>query len=419
MACILKIPTDKSKGVVVFTTQERDNFILGNKGLIKRIESIKNRWRIGLHHNWHDHDFIYNPLFDFSMAGDGDLREKRGRDFKRINLDACNFSPASFSFSNKEKHWDILYVARPVFFKKIPEFFRIIRNLYDKGYFLRVLLICPLIPKGERKIIKSKTVYWNIRKDFERIFTTSERKQFNLLTTDYNDDFPFDLETLSFFYKSSKIFVHSADNERRCRVIGYAHASGMPVVCMTDSASLLPKKDQREPFVFIPKNYDHFAKKIIAALKLFDSKGYNEKLMIDSIKVTSEIYTKDLLKKELNNILSIDGEPALDNESFNFNNLSLRLGRHHGLGHNNNSIGWSLEKFLNYLEKQPREYLKNDIKENDIETFITKYSQFGKISNKINRTINFFYIKSTVVEYFPFVLKLKRFFYHIIRDIKK
>ena len=65
------------------------------------------------------------------------------------------------------------------------------------------------------------------------------------------------------------------------------------------------------------------------------------------------------------------------------------------------------------------EYLKNDIKENDIETFITKYSQFGKISNKINRTINFFYIKSTVVEYFPFVLKLKRFFYYIIRDIKK
>ena len=31
MASIIKIPTEKSKGVVIFTTQDRDNFILGNK----------------------------------------------------------------------------------------------------------------------------------------------------------------------------------------------------------------------------------------------------------------------------------------------------------------------------------------------------------------------------------------------------
>ena len=39
------------------------------------IEAIKDRYLIGLHHNWHDWEFRYDPLFDFSMAGEGDLRE--------------------------------------------------------------------------------------------------------------------------------------------------------------------------------------------------------------------------------------------------------------------------------------------------------------------------------------------------------
>lgn len=413
MACILKIPYSNSKGIVVFTTQERDKFIIGNNSLIKRIELLKSKWKIGLHHNWHDYNFIYNPLFDFSMAGVGDLIEKRDVNFKTINLDACNFSPKSFSFSNQEKHWDILYVARGVFFKKIPDFFKIIRDLYDKGYHLRVLLICPLIPKSKKKLFKPNTFYWNIREDFESIFNEAERKKFNLLTTDYNDEFPFDLETLSYFYKSSKIFVHSADNERRCRVVGYAHAAGMPVVCMKDPASLLQEKHQIEPLVYLAKNYDQFPKKIVEALKFYNSDGYGEKLMSEAIKISSEIYTKDLLIKELNNILSVDGKPGSGIESFNLNNLSSRLGRHHGLGNHDNSIGWSLDKFLNYLEKQPEGNMKKDVKEDDMEIFISKYHQFGKVSNKIKITLNLFLIKSTIAKYFPFLLKLKQIIYGI------
>ena len=44
MATILKAPSlkDGSKGVVVFTTQDRDNFIVGNSKLENRIQNLKN-----------------------------------------------------------------------------------------------------------------------------------------------------------------------------------------------------------------------------------------------------------------------------------------------------------------------------------------------------------------------------------------
>ena len=126
MATILKAPSlkDGSKGIVVFTTQDRDNFIVGDNKLENRIQNLKNDWIIGLHHNWHDHKFKYNPIFDFSFAGEGYLIETNNTPFNKIHLDACNFTPDFFRFSNNEKNWDILYVARAVFFKKIPEFFK-------------------------------------------------------------------------------------------------------------------------------------------------------------------------------------------------------------------------------------------------------------------------------------------------------
>jgi len=149
MACILKVPSKHSKGVVTFTTQERDNVILKDTALGEGIESLKSDWLIGLHHNWHDYYFHYNPLFDFSMAGEGDLKEINNVKFRLLKMDACNFSPACFYPGGTEKFWDILYVARAVTFKNIPEFIEIIRHLYDAAMRCRVLLICAVPPDEE------------------------------------------------------------------------------------------------------------------------------------------------------------------------------------------------------------------------------------------------------------------------------
>src|SRR5438445_662701 len=111
MATILKAPSGSSRGVVVLTTPERDRVIFEQPDARTALEGLKARWVVGLHHNWHDWEFRYEPVFDFSMAGDGDLVEVDGRDVPLVELDACNFVPPYFS-PGGEDFWDVLYVAR-------------------------------------------------------------------------------------------------------------------------------------------------------------------------------------------------------------------------------------------------------------------------------------------------------------------
>jgi hypothetical protein len=372
MACILKVPTLNSKGVVVFTTQDRDKFILNNLEIKNRINSLKHKWSFGLHHNWHDFRFNYDSTFDFSMAGESDLIEINGTNIPLIPLDACNFSPTCFHYSKNQKFWDILYVGKAVNFKKIPEFFNMIRKLYDQGIMYRVLLIAP-IPDECKNNNPGPTVYCNIRNDYDKFFSEEEKNIFTLLTTDYRNPFPFDVSTISQFYKLSKVFVHSADEERRCRVAGYAWACGMPVVSMKSVASLLPKEKQIKPFSYIASRYDDFTDLIVEAVSFVNSDDYNVKSMQPCISETSQDFTQDILKQEL----SIYCNNIDDDFIYNFNNLDIRLGRHHGQGENINSIGWGVDSLLNYLEYRSMDDMLKDIKNIDPERYITKYTQYG------------------------------------------
>jgi hypothetical protein len=51
MACIIKKPSDNSKGVITFTTQERDKVIFPNKDVFEKVISLKEKYVVGLHHN--------------------------------------------------------------------------------------------------------------------------------------------------------------------------------------------------------------------------------------------------------------------------------------------------------------------------------------------------------------------------------
>ncbi len=198
MACLIKAPDGGGKGCVSFTTPERDQVINKDSDVRGAIESLKERYLIGLHHNWHDHAFVYDPLFDFSMAGDGDLIERDGRPFARIPLDACNFAPACFTprQDGLEPFWDVLNVSRAVFFKGIPEFFQAIRTIYDRGRLIRVLHICPVPPPSKNG---THTNLLDIRQRYEAAFSPDERQLFTLLTMEWDYPFPLDLETLAFF----------------------------------------------------------------------------------------------------------------------------------------------------------------------------------------------------------------------------
>jgi glycosyltransferase involved in cell wall biosynthesis len=343
MACILRLPAIDSVGVISFTTQERTQIQL-DRDLSAKLTGLKSNWILGLHHNWHDYNFKYDPLFDFSFAGEGDLNEINGAEFCQIQMDACNFVPEIFRPAENEKFWDILYVARAVYFKRIPEFFLTIRELFDRGNRLRVLFICPVPPYSRSQ---KKTAFYDIRKEYDRMFNEAEKKLFTLLTINYRYPFPFDLDSLAFFYRSSRVFVHTADDERRCRVAAYAWATGMPVVCMDQVASLIPRHLRESPVVYKPETYDQFPEKILEALRPNGSNTANSTVQAAMCEF-NEVKLLERLDIELEALAHSKGLDYVAGKLFG-KNLGLRLGRHHDGVEGTNSFSSNLRTLVDWI----------------------------------------------------------------------
>lgn len=364
MACIVKLPSDQCKGVVTFTTQERDRVILNSSSLQRKIQGLKSRWLVGLHHNWHDFKFRYNPLFDFSMAGESDLREVDGKSFELFPMDAANFVPPAFKPRTEDKFWDILYVARAVYFKNIPEFFETIRALYDRGHKYRVLFICPVPPyqRSERR-----TVFYGIRKVYDKMFSAEEQNLFTLMTIDYRYPFPFDLDSLAYFYRSSKVFVHTAKDERRSRTAAYAWASGLPVVALDPIGSLLPEKLRKAPFFFKSDDFKSFPDAVEKALTSVEGAEFDE--------VVHFFKEDNVVSRFVSNFKSLYERMGLqfDNSGFLTDDLDMRLGTHHDFGQGgNNKIPMHLDQFIDLISSMSNEELQTLSSCKQAEVFLAK-----------------------------------------------
>jgi glycosyltransferase involved in cell wall biosynthesis len=339
MACLIKPHTPSTKGVVSLTTQERDRLVFGFDDVRHLLERAKQRYVIALHHNWHDYSLKYDELFDFHFAGEEDLREVSGRRVPLVPMDACNFSPDCFyPGASEEKFWDVLFVARAVEFKGIPEFFSAVRRLFDTGNMLRVLFICPLPPLSGPGSMR------DVRKLYESKFCGAEQQKFTLLTTDFRYPFPFDLPTLAHFYRASRVFAHSAPDERRCRVAAYAWASGLPVVGMAPVGSVLTPKLRRSPFFFEICSYEEFPVQIVRALDV-------AKTSPDYSAVQAEVASStsiELLEEHLRRLFREFGLPAPVGGGW-MQGLDIRLGRHHGLPAGVNQLEQDISAFLKFL----------------------------------------------------------------------
>ena len=346
MACLLKVPTDEgARGVVVFTTQERDRFLHADPEVAAAVERLKPRWLVGLHHNWHDHAFTYDPLFDFSMAGEGDLVTVDGTEVPLVTLDACNFVPAAFE-PGGTKFWDLLYVAHPVPFKGIPQFLDCLRDLYDAGHDLRVLYVCA-IPSGE--LAADAGFMDNVEDLYLERFSQAERRRFTLLTLRYDYPFPLDLPTLAHFYRSSRCFAHFSPIERRCRVAGYAWAAGLPVVAMASVGSLLPLELRRPPFFYEVADAEAFGDQILAAL---DAVARGDDSTSDDVRrhFATPVTTVEL-RRQLDALAPDTGLAGA--EGWALEDLDIRLGRHHGIPGGPNGIAMAIGDLVAVLAKQP------------------------------------------------------------------
>jgi glycosyltransferase involved in cell wall biosynthesis len=335
MACLLKAPDGERRGCVTLTTPERDLLISPNPQLRTIVEMLKSRYVLGLHHNWHDFTFKYDDLFDFSMAGDGDLIEQDGRPFVHVPIDACNFVPPFFSTSSpRTPFWDVFNVGRAVDFKGIPQFLAAMRQVYDRGVSPRVLFLCS-IGTGEKL-----TGVDDLRLHFERLFSPEERHRFTLMTMDWDYPFPLDLETLAFFYKSSRVFVHPAADERRCRTAAYAWASGIPVVGRNNVASILPPQFRKPPYYFGYEQDEGLADALMRAL---NDDSYCE-MWRD---VAAEFESAPSIERLEGFLQTQDWH--VSTQPISPTALDIRLGRHHRLSAGRNRVDHDLGEFCQYL----------------------------------------------------------------------
>jgi glycosyltransferase involved in cell wall biosynthesis len=358
------VPSDNgAKGVVVFTTPERDRFLREQPELADAVERLKPRWLVGLHHNWHDHAFVYEPLFDFSMAGEGDLITVDGTDVPLVTLDACNFVPADFA-PGGTPFWDVLYVARPVFFKGLPEFLDCVRALFDRGHRLRVLCVCPMPPDDPAA---ADTVLYDLEDRYLDRFTRDERRLFTLLALRYDYPFPLDLPTLAHLYRSSRCFAHFAPDERRCRVAGYAWAAGLPVVAMAPVGSLLPVDLRRPPFFYEVPDYAAFPDSILSALADVQR---DDPSTSDTVR---RHFAADQTTRELRRQLdALDPGAGLSGDTgWALSDLDIRLGRHHGIAVGPNGVDMELGELVGLLLEQP-EAVSDVAHESDPETALAQ-----------------------------------------------
>jgi glycosyltransferase involved in cell wall biosynthesis len=323
MACILKLP-GKGKGAVSFTTQEL-SVIQQSNNTQQKMQAMRVKWASGLHHNWHNYGYGRPAMFDFELAGNGDL----GSFKPAVPMDACNFVPDEFSQNiNTHKHWDILNVARPVAFKRINVMYDVIRQLYDRGVMARVLLLIPT---------DASVDFQNFLEVYMKKFNFDERRLFNLISPTHDYPFTYDTSTIAFLYHSSKIFLHCADQERRCRTVANAMAAGLPTVCSKDPASIIPTPRYKEPYLYLVNNDNEYTKCIIKALKEY--KGPNDP--VDDFVPT---HTVKKIAKHLAPICGAD-EPNL----INGRNLDIRLGRHHGISIGPNKVNYTVDEFIDKL----------------------------------------------------------------------
>jgi glycosyltransferase involved in cell wall biosynthesis len=333
MACLLKTPDRSSKGVVVFTTQERDNVISADPHLHGAIGALKGRWVVGLHHNWHDHGFVRDELYDFSMAGEGDLI---GDPVPLVTLDACNFVPPEFR-PGGDPFWDLLYVARPVFFKGLDHFLDAVRALYDEGRHDRVLCVCPMPPFDPAD---ETTVFYGLEDAYLERFSPEERRLFTLLVIRRDYPFPLDLPTLAHLYRSSRAFAHFAPDERRCRVAAYAWATGLPVAGTEAVGSLLPAELRRRPAFYEVDAENGYAQRIAEALDAPRDPAAHAA----AAEYFSPAGPVRSLAGQLGSLFPGDG--LGDPSAYSTSGLGIRLGRHHGISSGPNRVPMSVAELV-------------------------------------------------------------------------
>ena len=323
MACVLKLPEGKVKGILTFTDGEHTRDILANKTFFEQLAGpLKKRYVVGMHNNRADKNpnFVPDPFFDFYIAGRGDFECPSGASFYQIPMHCSNFGPDAFARGAGcgEPFWDVLTVARNVRFKSLPNVLAVIRKIFDT-HPVRVLAIIP-----HEKLHGVWHGPSDLIQEYLRMFSPAERRLFTLMTPSIDYPFPFDIPTLAFFYRHSKVFLGGSRTERHTRVTAYASATGLPVIAPEQVGALIPEALKRPPGFYAYQTPEEGARAVLTALQRPLTKEEEAQYASQFLARHAIPPFKEELKKLFAH-LSL----AWSDTGWILSDLDIRLGRHH------------------------------------------------------------------------------------------
>jgi len=306
----------KQKGIFVITHKEIDVFN-------NLPQEILNCYYIGVHYG--SAAYLYGArkqaYQDFCMGAQSTVSFV-GEEAFRIPYNSRAFTPSYFSEDKTiPKHWDIINVSRNSHIKRLDDFLKAIRILYDKGNYLNVLLVVPSCHKE-----KPSSHFVDIVKVYNKMFTRKERESFTLMRLSSELGFlGMSASTVAHLYKSSKAFCLLSSSEGESRVIHEALLCGLPVVCYAGltggGRDYLNKTNSCQ--------FTDYSKIHISLADVSERTGKD--LFVDTEKLSSELSeTKTIpkLKKLFSELYARNGD-FFDGQLINLDELNLRLPAHY------------------------------------------------------------------------------------------
>lgn len=253
MAHIFKHPEGKNKGIVVFTHKEIFYFVkywkktrfealnhLQDKLMPKtelqvffknHFKKIREKYLVGMHFGWYQHDQPTYDFVDFYMAGKGTVSWKEGSDPFHIPMNSRNFiEPFYENRHYQQKYWDLICVASVNRIKNMDLLLKSIRKIYDLGKMIKVLLVVP-----SKHSEPEKKFYTHLIDDYKEMFSEEERKYLTIIKLSRELSFMgMSQYQMVHFYNSSKVFTLFTQLEGESRVIAEALLCGLPVVVKDD-----------------------------------------------------------------------------------------------------------------------------------------------------------------------------------------
>lgn len=389
MSHILKLPTESSKGVISFTSQE-ERFL--RKINNKLISKLKEKWIILMHPNAWNHNYNDDDFFDGFLSSNQILKLKSGDTSKIFDLCCMNFSPSYFASNQlKNKVYDVMAISRFQKEKNIIGFFNVVREVFNISKNINIILVVTV--PGMRPFAVNK-----LRSIYKRIFSREEQKKFELISIDYNGSMALDRKTLSIIYNSSKIYLSTHTKEVGGRVMAYARAASLPIISNTTIMESAKIKHRKNPYFYVGESAIEHAKNILKALDDLDDKKNTEKLNKAS-KDFLENYTFPKLKKLLIDKFNLD-----DNQWQLNHDLEIKIARH-SLGFDSaETYFFNIEDLINFLTKNDK------IEDFDEDSFNIELLNSSSVLIK--------YLKKLKYKYYLLRHKFRGYIYKILISLK-